>query len=82
MQLQQCAPACAAFAVRRVGMFFCLLTAFISFASFNQKSSAQAVYGSVVGTVTDATGAVIPGDRVEIERAAGDLGAPVDEVRP
>ena len=68
MQYQQCVPAHATFAVRRAGMtwFLSFLIVFFSFFSFTRTTIAQAVYGSVVGTVTDATGAVIPGAKVTV----------------
>ncbi|MEJ7709688.1 MAG: carboxypeptidase-like regulatory domain-containing protein [Pyrinomonadaceae bacterium] len=48
-------------------MFFLLLAGLLLVASvFAPHARAQAVYGSISGTVTDATGAVVPGANVVI----------------
>ncbi len=44
----------------------CLLVTCILFTFIPQSASAQVLYGSVVGTVTDQTGAVVPGAQIAI----------------
>jgi hypothetical protein len=45
----------------RTGYALLLLTSF----SLTNPSSAQTVFGSITGTVTDSTGAVVPGANVQ-----------------
>src|SRR5580698_100658 len=51
---------------RRLG--FCTALALIAICTFtgSQSVSAQAVYGSIFGTVTDSTGAVVPNATVTV----------------
>jgi len=47
----------------RLGVL-CLVGAVLCFGSFVQQAGAQVLYGSISGTVTDSTGAVVPGAKV------------------
>jgi len=55
--------------VVRVSLFCLLVTCFLV-TSFPQSANAQVLYGSVTGTVTDQTGAVVPGAQLTITNDA------------
>ena len=61
------------------GLGFCTVLALIAICAFtsSQSVSAQAVYGSIFGTVTDSTGAVVPNATVTVSNAAKGTSASV-----
>ena len=57
--------------LRKTGLFFwLLLSLLVIFPLFIQNASAQAVYGSIFGTVTDSTGAVVSNATVTVSNTA------------
>src|SRR5947208_607726 len=60
------------FAMRRAVIFSCLV-AFIFTGFGGRIASAQVLYGSIVGTVTDQTGAVVPQTTVRVTNTSTGL---------
>src|SRR5512133_3889268 len=53
--------------IRRVFVLFGLLLPVLVFVGATRPATAQVLYGSVVGTVSDPSGAVIPGATVKLD---------------
>lgn len=66
MQYKQCSPERGRPIASLLAVGSIFLIALILFALSSRSAEAQAVYGSIVGTVTDPTGAVIPGATITV----------------
>ncbi len=50
----------------RKGLCFCVLSVFALLVSLNNRASAQQVFGSIIGTVTDPSGSAVANAKVTI----------------